>query len=340
MSANEKLFALLIDGDNANSKMIQQILDRVATLGKVLIKNVYYNKASLDHWEPVINKYSLYSVFVPNNTKKKNSVDITLVVDAMAMLYRRPEVTSFCIVASDADYTALAKQIQTENKYVLGIGEAKTPETFRNACSEFIYIEDLADTRSAAKPVINSADKTYLRSMIKAYKQVLKQGPEDAQGRVTLREIWETMKASDAAFSVEYKQIIKFINKVKGFAEIYPENIVLATQADSKPAAHFIQFKNAGDKKISSEIDRFREAYEYIVKEPKLKTPNGWVSLSAIGTTLREMYPNYQYLVYGDITYSQLNKVVKKMSVDHPKVIELNGSKQTLQLRFKKSQAG
>ncbi|MFN8529031.1 MAG: NYN domain-containing protein [Anaerolineae bacterium] len=43
--------------------------------------------------------------WVPNNTPGKNSVDIALVIEAMSILCTRNEITGYCIVSSDSDYT-------------------------------------------------------------------------------------------------------------------------------------------------------------------------------------------------------------------------------------------
>ena len=40
---------------------------------------------------------------------------------------------------------------------VYGFGERKTPEAFRNACSRFIYLENIADTAAARKKGTASA---------------------------------------------------------------------------------------------------------------------------------------------------------------------------------------
>lgn len=336
MSENQEFFALLIDGENVSSKKIEEILDIISTRGKLLIKKVYNNKSSMDHWESVISKHSLDAVWVPNTTKNKNSVDIALAVDAMTLLYKRPDLTGFCIVASDADYTPLAKQISTENKYVLGIGEAKTPEPFRYACTEFICVASVEDeasiTLSSKQPTNGSSelatgasDSEFLTLFMEAYKQAVEKGVQDNQGRVTLREIKETMKESDPEFSSrEYRQMPKLFHKVMGLAEKNSGIIVLEEQPETTPIAHYVYIK--------SEIDRFWESYKHAVKD---KDEWIWVPLSSIGNALNELYPDYQYLIYSGIKYSQLKKVIEQMMTDYPNVIELESIGTVLQMRFK-----
>lgn len=56
----------------------------------------------------------------------------------------------FCLVSSDSDFTRLATRIREHGLGVYGFGEAKTPESFRQACRRFIYTENLLPEAPAA----------------------------------------------------------------------------------------------------------------------------------------------------------------------------------------------
>ena len=49
----------------------------------------------------------------------------------------------FCLVSSDSDFTRLASRIREDGADVYGFGERKTPESFRKACTRFIYTGNL-----------------------------------------------------------------------------------------------------------------------------------------------------------------------------------------------------
>ena len=53
------------------------------------------------------------------------------------------DVSGFCIVSSDSDFTRLATRLREAGMRVIGIGERKTPNPFIVACDKFIYIEIL-----------------------------------------------------------------------------------------------------------------------------------------------------------------------------------------------------
>lgn len=49
----------------------------------------------------------------------------------------------FVIVSSDSDYTPLAIKLHESGVYVIGVDERKIPDSFKNSCDEFIYLENL-----------------------------------------------------------------------------------------------------------------------------------------------------------------------------------------------------
>ena len=62
----------------------------------------------------------------------------------MDLLYKRT-LDGFCLVSSDSDFTRLAQRLREDGLAVYGFGERKMPEAFRNACTRFIYVENLIE---------------------------------------------------------------------------------------------------------------------------------------------------------------------------------------------------
>ena len=69
-------------------------------------------------------------------------------------------------MSSDSDFTRLASRIREEGISVYGFGERKTPESFRQACTRFIYTENLlaqkADPNAAASAARNPSEASPL----------------------------------------------------------------------------------------------------------------------------------------------------------------------------------
>ena len=67
-----------------------------------------------------------------------------MIIDAMDLLYSN-KFDAFVLVSSDSDFTKLASRLRESEKFMFGVGEKKTPISFRNACDDFIYTENLSD---------------------------------------------------------------------------------------------------------------------------------------------------------------------------------------------------
>ena len=136
--------AVLIDADNAQAAVIEGILAEVARFGEASVKRIYgdFTSPNSSSWKKVLQKYAIKPVQQFAYTTGKNATDSTLIIDAMDLLYTR-RLDGFCLITSDSDFTGLATRIREEGLLVLGFGEQKTPDAFRNACNKFVLTEVL-----------------------------------------------------------------------------------------------------------------------------------------------------------------------------------------------------
>jgi uncharacterized LabA/DUF88 family protein len=65
-----------------------------------------------------------------------------MIIDAMDLLYTQ-KLDGFALMTSDSDFTPLVMRLLANGLTVYGFGEKKTPSPFVNACSQFIYTENL-----------------------------------------------------------------------------------------------------------------------------------------------------------------------------------------------------
>ena len=148
----ENRIALLIDADNCPASKIEVILDELAKYGVTNIRRAYGNWKShgLKSWEEVLHDYAIQPVQQFAYTKGKNATDAAMIIDAMDLLYTQ-QLDAFCLASSDSDFTPLVMRIRTNGLKVYGFGEQKTPLPFVNACSKFLYLENLG----AREPTID-----------------------------------------------------------------------------------------------------------------------------------------------------------------------------------------
>lgn len=156
--------AVLIDADNAQAAVIEGLLAEIARFGEATVRRIYgdFTAPTSSSWKKVLQRYAIKPVQQFAYTTGKNATDSTLIIDAMDLLYTR-KFDGFCLITSDSDFTGLAMRLREEGLTVLGFGEKKTPEAFRNACHKFIFTEVLRPSPSSeqntAPPKIDTASK-------------------------------------------------------------------------------------------------------------------------------------------------------------------------------------
>lgn len=140
----EMKLALLIDAENISSKYVDVIISETNGLGDVIYKRIYGNwtTSQMASWKTTILDNAIQPIQQYSNTTGKNSSDSALIIDAMDLLYQS-KLDGFCIVSSDSDFTRLASRLRESEKYVIGMGESKTPRSFISACNKFLYLDVL-----------------------------------------------------------------------------------------------------------------------------------------------------------------------------------------------------
>ncbi len=149
MNTLEKI-VVLVDADNTQLKKLELVMQEVSTHGRIVVKRAYGNwkKDTLKNWEDEIKRLAIKAEQQFDYVSGKNATDMALVIDAIELL-NSSIYDAFVIVASDSDYTPLSIKLHESGVYVMGVGELKTPESFRNSCDEFIYLENLESSQPA-----------------------------------------------------------------------------------------------------------------------------------------------------------------------------------------------
>ena len=145
--------AILIDGDNAQSSLLPQMLVEAGRHGQLTVRRIYgdWTTNSMNSWKETLNYHAFQPIQQFRYTVGKNATDSAMIIDAMDILHSGV-VDGFCLVSSDSDYTRLATRIREAGIFVMGIGEKKTPKAFVNACDLFVYTENLVEEKKAQQP--------------------------------------------------------------------------------------------------------------------------------------------------------------------------------------------
>jgi uncharacterized LabA/DUF88 family protein len=218
--------ALLVDGDNAQPRLLNLVLEEASKYGKVTIRRVYgdWTTPHMNSWKGQLNEMAFNPIQKFSYTSGKNSTDSALIIDAMDILHDNL-VDGFCIVSSDSDYTGLAKRIREDGIFVMGIGEEKTPNAFVKSCEIFTYVENLEPkTEKPEKKEIHRKEKTKIdtRLIDKAFDMSITE-TNDAY----ISTLGINLRKLDPSFDPRtygFKTLTQLFSKLKDFVVV--DNIV------------------------------------------------------------------------------------------------------------------
>lgn len=159
---NLQRIVMLIDADNTQIGKLEDVIGEISTHGRIVVKRAYGNwrKDVLKNWEKELKRLAIKAEQQFDYVNGKNATDMALVIDTMNLLHKGI-YDCFVIVASDSDYTPLAINLHESGVYVIGVGEKKTPEAFRNSCDEFIFLENLGRANELKLPILKTDDDEY-----------------------------------------------------------------------------------------------------------------------------------------------------------------------------------
>jgi len=158
MKNEQQNISILIDCDNVSYKYAEDIFNDISKYGTVNIRRAYGNwkDKKLIGWERLLQQYNIQPIQQFSYTQGKNATDIAMIIDIMDLLYTK-ELKGVALVTSDSDFTPIVTRILANGLTVYGYGEEKTPSAFTNACSQFIYVENLSTKVKVAKIEDNDA---------------------------------------------------------------------------------------------------------------------------------------------------------------------------------------
>jgi len=179
------LYAVLIDADNIPAKYAGAILKEITTFGEPALRRVYgdWSSGRLNSWTKAVRDLGMVAHQETANTVGKNASDIGLVIDAMDILHTG-RFDGFVLVSSDSDFTALANRVREQGMDVIGVGEAKAPESLRNVCNRFILIENISDDVAAA----DKGEATSKKNPTEAVPLIIR-----AMDKITSEDEWYTL---------------------------------------------------------------------------------------------------------------------------------------------------
>ena len=145
--------ALLIDFDNVTmgirsdlGKELRTLLGSEIIKGKVAVQRAYADWRRYPQYIVPLAESSIDMIFAPAyGSSKKNATDIRLAVDAIELVFTRPEIGTYILLSGDSDFASLVNKLKEYGKYVIGVGirESSSDLLVMN-CDEYYSYNALA----------------------------------------------------------------------------------------------------------------------------------------------------------------------------------------------------
>ena len=297
---SDKRFALLIDSDNISAKYIDCILDEMTRHGVATYRRIYgdFTDRHMNKWKSELAERSITPIQQFRNTTGKNATDSALIIDAMDILYTG-NVEGFCIVSSDGDFTRLASRLRESGMEVIGMGESKTPKSFRGACSVFTNIELLVEGDSEKND--ESEEKQEKKNVVTKKKiadaivEIIT--TNENNGRDTgLGEVGSALVKKYSDFDVRnygYSSLSRFIEEIDNFE-----------LRRSKTSISVILKNDA------------REIEEFAIESVRRAGVTG-IDIGQLAQKIYDRYPNFKVKKLGYATFQKFIHSLRELQIEN-----------------------
>jgi uncharacterized protein (TIGR00288 family) len=184
---------------------IERVLERLVEKGKIVCKKAYADWSRFSSFTTQLHEAAIELIEIPRRAQSgKNSADIRLCVDAMDLSYSKEHIDTFVVVSGDSDFSPLVSKLKELGKHVIGLGmQESTSDLLRDNCDEFIYYEDLGQTRALAPALDSHLPETKRKAFALLLESLL------ALRRENKEVLWssmikDTMKRKKPSFNESY----------------------------------------------------------------------------------------------------------------------------------------
>jgi uncharacterized protein (TIGR00288 family) len=151
--------ALLIDFDNVTmgirsnlGQELRKLLDSEIIRGKVSVQRAYADWRRYPQYIASLSEASIDLIFAPAyGSTKKNATDIRLAIDALEIVFIRPEIGTFILLSGDSDFSSLVLKLKEYGKYVIGVGiQESSSDLLVQNCDEYYSYTSLSGLTAAS----------------------------------------------------------------------------------------------------------------------------------------------------------------------------------------------
>jgi len=208
----------MIDFDNVTMAIrsdlqteLKRLLQSEIIRGKVAVQRAYADWRRYPQYIVPLSESSIDLIFAPaHGANKKNATDIRLAIDALELVFTRPEIGTFILLSGDSDFSSLVLKLKEYGKYVIGVGirESSSDLLIQN-CDEYYSYNELAG-------FTKESDVAYVRRdpwelVVEAVKQMTAHNDVMRSDRLkqVMQEIDPNFDEKDAGYSRFSKFVVE-----------------------------------------------------------------------------------------------------------------------------------
>jgi len=224
--------ALLIDFDNVTlgiqkdlTKELRTLLNSDIIKGKVAVQRAYADWRRYPQYIVPLSESSIDLIFAPAfGSSKKNATDIRLAIDAIELVFTRPEIGTFILLSGDSDFSTMVIKLKEYGKYVIGVGirESASDLLIQN-CDEYYSYSDLAGLTKEVDTPSTQRDPWELAS--EAVNQMARNG--DVMRSDRLKQVMQQIDPNFDERNAGFNRFSKFV------MEAGQKGVVLVNKLDN-----------------------------------------------------------------------------------------------------------
>ncbi len=224
--------AMLIDFDNVTMGIRSDLQEELKNLlssdiikGKVAVRRAYADWRRYPQYIVPLTEASIDLIFAPAyGSAKKNATDIRLAIDALELVFTRPEIGTFVLLSGDSDFSSMVIKLKEYGKYVIGVGirESSSDLLVMN-CDEYYSYNALAGLVRTGEEEVTRWDPWEL--VTEAVQRMVRNG--DVMRADRLKQV---MQEIDAQFDEKNLGMSKFSRFVQ---EAQQRGLLLVTKLDN-----------------------------------------------------------------------------------------------------------
>ena len=209
--------ALLIDFDNVTMGIRSDLASELRSLlssdiikGKVAVQRAYADWRRYPQYIVPLAESSIDMIMAPAyGSSKKNATDIRLAVDAIELVFTRPEIGTYILLSGDSDFASMVTKLKEYGKYVIGVGirESSSDLLVMN-CDEYYSYNALAGLVKNTEEDVQKWDPWEL--VVESIGRMKKNG--DVMRSDRLKQVMQDIDATFDEKNYGYSKFSKFVS--------------------------------------------------------------------------------------------------------------------------------